>query len=144
MNLKHLIVAIAVSLALTLPACSPGEVIGTVKTGVENVPEFRDIVIADVTNAKHYAIQANDALAEQCWTYVEAWAMSKVPDPNDPNAPIDPEIKGAFSTFQVARNIRRTTQEGVSDEFRIACGPMIMESANALSELGLSIVNPLE
>ena len=97
---------------------------------VAGSPRFRDIVQEDVRQAKAMAEQADDQLALKCWSYLEGAAVARV----DAGGPV-----GVLSVYQKARDVRRTIAAGVSDQFKLECGPMLLDSRTALGRLAARV-----
>ena len=110
--------------------------IGAAKLGIQTDIEFNELVLEDVRQAKLLAEQTNDTLAKKCWTYIEEFTVANAPDVES----LTSEVVGVLSAYQKARNLRRTVIEvEISDQFRLACGPMLTESMGALGRLGIRI-----
>ena len=130
-------IPIVLVLALLLSGCAQG--IGAVKFGIQNDPEFNEIVLEDVRQAMKMAIQTNDTLAVKCWAYLEEFTVANAPGIETPAG----KVVGVFSAYQRARDLRRTVIEvEISDQFRLECGPMLTDSMGALGRLGVRIGIP--
>lgn len=70
-------------------------------------------------NGQVDAAGSGDQLADQCWFYL----AGKVAAQGDASQKVT--VSGVVSGFQVARNFKR--QGGLSDEFKAACGGLIMD-----------------
>ncbi len=100
--------------------------------GCANGSKFSEIVLADVQQAKVLAEQADDQLAVKCWTHLEQLTLANIPNPD---APVG-RVVGVMSAYQKARNVRRKVEAGISDQSRLECGPMLMESRSVSKRLG--------
>ncbi len=130
---KNKILAIVLVLTV-LTGCAQG--IGAVKYGIQQDAEFNQIFLEDVRLAKVLATQTNDALALKCWSYLEEFTVANAPGLTTPAG----EVVGVLSTYQKARNVRRTVIEvKISDKFRLECGPMLTNSMGALGRLGIRL-----
>ncbi len=119
---------------LALGACAQGA--GAVKLGIQTNAEFNEVVLKDVIQARLLAEYTNDDLAIMCWSYLEKFTLANAPA----DGAVTGEVVGVFSTYQQARNVRRTVVEvNISDEFRRQCGPMLTESMGALGRIGMKI-----
>ncbi len=96
---------------------------------------FRDIVLADAQQAKLMAEQADDQLAVKCWTHLEKLTLANQPDPDA----LVGRVVGVLSAYQKARNVRRKVEAGISDQSRLECGPMLMESRSVFKRLGARV-----
>ncbi len=124
-----------IPLVLLLAGCTQG--IGAVKFGIQNDPEFNEVVLEDVRQAKLLATNTNDELALKCWTYLEEFTVTNAPGTETPAG----KVVGVFSAYQQARNVRRTIIEvEISDPFRLECGPMLTDTMGALGRLGIRLV----
>lgn len=135
-----------VLIALALPACSStGAVVDKVKTDLANselgdgkigtidVAGAKESVLkfarADVEAALADATSHNDILASTCYqgilTHIDAL------NTGDSNA----GVKGAVSAFQKARNVRRGLGGGLTDEMKLACGPLFIDVQGNIAKL---------
>ncbi len=94
-------------------------------------PEFRNILQEDVRQAKLMAEQSDDQLALKCWSYLEGATATRVPS--------EGELAGVLSAYQKARDVRRAIDAGVSDQFKLECGPMLLDSRGALRRLAARV-----
>ncbi len=132
--MNKLYIPLFLAFALLLSACSQS--LSAVKVGIEQNAEFNEIVLADVVAAKALAVQGNDPLGEMCWQYVEDFALANAPGVESEAG----KVVGVFSAYQKARNVRHTVVEvKISDDFRLACGPMLTESMGVLGRIGLRL-----
>ena len=118
-------------LAASLSGCAAGAT--AIKTGIVNDAEFNLLVIEDVNQAILLATQSNDVLGLMCWTYIQEFALSHAPAEGVEVG----EAVGIFSIYQKARNVRRTIQLELSDDFRMECGPMLTESLGVLERVAI-------
>jgi hypothetical protein len=108
-------------------------------------PEAHARFLEDAQAARDIAIAGEDAMAEQCFTHIVTYLED---NPAAGNAETL-AIKGVMSAYAKGRVVRRAVdgQEGVSEEFWVACGPMLSESrafiGDAFGDLGLRILSPL-
>ena len=118
-------------MAVSLVGCS--KALLTTKTAIVNDAEFNLLVIEDVEQSILLAQESNDALALSCWTYIRDFALSHAPEEGTEIG----NVVGVFSAYQKARNVRRTVQLELSDDFRIQCGPMLTESLGVLERVAI-------
>jgi len=96
--------------------------------------EFNQLILADVEQAILLAERTEDIISLQCWKYVYDYTLEHTPI----GASI--ETDGVLSVYQRARNVRRVVLDSkVTDEFRLACGPMLMDSLGVFKRLGLRL-----
>jgi hypothetical protein len=88
--------------------------------------------LVDAQAAKADADSHNDVIAISCWTYIATKMESSGATPST-------QIAGILSAFQKARDIRRGIGSGVSDEFKLACSPLVLEEINQVGKLALSL-----
>lgn len=74
----------------------------------------------------------NDSLAAQCYNYLGDKLEARGDQPAL-------TISGIVSTFQVARNFRR--EGGLSDEFKGACGGLIMDVRGQFLKRGVGLLS---
>lgn len=100
-------------------------------------PDFAEMTMEDVVNAKKLALLTDDKLSLLCWDYIE-WFVGE----NAPEGGVETgEVVGPLSAYQKARNVRRTVVEvEISDALRIACGPMLTDSMSAIGRVGIRII----
>ncbi len=128
----------ALFLILLLGACATFEKgVGAAKLAILESPEFAEMTLTDVVNAKKLAVLTGDKLSLLCWNHIEDFVRA--------NAPVDKavagKVVGPLSTYQQARNVRRTViGVEISDEFRIACGPMLTDTMSAIGRIGIRIL----
>ena len=123
-------------LAVLLLSGCVGQAIRATKAGIQTDTEFNELVLADVRQAIILAETGGDQLALKCWTYLEAFTVENAPDVENPAG----KIVGVFSAYQQARNVRRNVIEvKISDQFRLECGPMLIDSMGALGRIGVRI-----
>ncbi len=129
--------AAALLIPLLLGACATFEKgVGAAKLAVLESPEFAEMTLVDVVNAKKLAALTDDRLSLLCWDHIEDFVRTNAPADNIETG----EAVGPLSTYQKARNVRRTVIEvDISDEFRIACGPMLTDSLSAVGRIGIRI-----
>ena len=122
----------ALFLALLLGACATFEKgVGAARLAVLESPEFAEMTLVDVVNAKKLAALTDDKLSLRCWDHIEASVDLTAAG----------EVVGPLSAYQQARNVRRAVIEvEISDEFRIACGPMLTDSMSAIGRIGIRII----
>lgn len=101
--------------------------------------KFNEFVLEDAQQAMIMAVRTDDSLAVKCWTYLQDMAESDNPDATLPRG----EVVGALSAYQKTRNVRRVvTNLEVSDQFKLECGPMLIDSAGAVSRIGIKVLLP--
>ncbi len=126
-----------VVLALTLlllGGCAQS--IGAVKLGIQSDPKFNQIMLEDIRQAILLAGQTSDQLALKCWTYLEEFTVVNAPGDGAQMG----KAVGVLSTYQRARNVRRTVIEvEINDRFKLECGPMLTDSMGALGRLGVRL-----
>lgn len=117
--MKILVVA---ALALGLTACA----------GVQSkLAKVQDFTLADVREAKASAIAHHDATGEACWTAAEAWLVERG------EARVTDVSKGLASTWQAARNVRRTYDTGLPEAVRFNCALVYAEAKRTARRLFL-------
>lgn len=90
---------------------------------------LNEVVLEDVRQAKIMAERTDDALSLKCWTYLETVAQANAPVEGAPRG----KVVGVLSTYQKARNVRRAiTQVRNSDQLKLECGPMLIDSAQVI------------
>ncbi len=120
---------------LLLTGCT--QAIGVTKYAIQTDAEFNQLFLKDAQTANILAKATNDRLAVKCYTYLEQFTIDNTPTTAVPEG----NTAGVLAVYQKARNVRRTVKEvEVSDELRLACGPMLMESTGALGRLGIRLV----
>ena len=133
-------IGLVIVLALLLGGCATFERgVGAARLAVLESPDFAEMSLVDVVNAKRLAGLTNDKLSLMCWDHIETFVRANAPEPGT-----EPTIAaaklGPLSIYQKARNVRRTMIEvEISDEFRIACGPMLTDSMSAIGRRGIRI-----
>jgi hypothetical protein len=134
---------IAVGLSACASAVEKGASAGKAIAAVS--PEAHAKFLEDAQAAQAIAIAGEDVMAEQCFTHIVIYLEN---NPAAGNAETL-AIKGVMSAYAKGRVVRRAVdgQEGVSDEFWIACGPMLSESrafiGDVFGDVGLRILSPL-
>lgn len=129
------ILAILPIVLLLLGGCAQG--IATAKLGVQTDPEYNKSVLLDVQNAKLLASPTDDILALKCWDYIEAFTLANAPGAVTSAG----EVVGVLSAYQKARNLRRTIVEAeISDQLRLECAPMILDSVEVMGRLGIRLL----
>lgn len=114
-------------IALFLSGCASGNA------------EFNEFVLEDVQQAMIMAVRTDDILSVKCWTYLQDKAMDATTDTTAPRG----EVVGALSAYQKTRNVRRTvTNLEISDQFKLECGPMLIDSVGAVSRIGIRALLP--
>lgn len=93
----------------------------------DDVSGIRAFALEDLQTALALAEAGQDRLAVKCWARLIAIVGRDRPD--------RVAIKGAFSAYQSARNIRHRLESGVPDDIREACAPMTSESRGVLLRL---------
>jgi hypothetical protein len=81
----------------------------------------------DLILAYQMAEQHGDTLAMQCYMTLATLHASRLETP----APV-----GALSAYQAVRGVRRQLDDGISDEMRLGCAPLVSDSRSFI--LGLS------
>jgi hypothetical protein len=108
-------------------------------------PEAHAKFLEDARAAQAIAVAGEDLLGENCFTYLVGYLEANPAAGNTESL----AIKGVMSAYAKGRVVRRAVdgQEGVSEEFWVACGPMLSESrafiGDAFGDLGLRILSPL-
>jgi len=108
-------------------------------------PEAHARFLEDAQAAHAIAVAGEDVMAELCFTHIVDYLEA---NPAAGNAETL-AIKGVMSAYAKGRVVRRAVdgQEGVSEEFWIACGPMLSESrafiGDVFGDVGLRILSPL-
>ncbi len=107
-------------------------------------PDFAEMTLKDVVEAKKLALLTDDKLAIQCWDHIEMFVRANARVfLNEAGEVVNEagEVAGVLSTYQKARNVRRTVVEArIDDAFRIACGPMLTDSMSAIGRIGIRII----
>jgi hypothetical protein len=134
--LKYALIAIA---ALALSACAGiPTVTGDQSAAGPSDPlgkflaDIHARTLVDAQAAKMDADAHNDVIAGTCWTYIATKMESAGAAPST-------QIAGILSAFQKARDIRRGIGGGVSDEFKLACSPLVLEEINQVGKLALTL-----
>ena len=99
---------IPIALALFLSSCA-------------SALDLREVVLEDVRQATIMAERTDDTLSLKCWTYLETVATAEGPRG---------KVVGVLSAYQKVRNVRRRIEN--SDQRNLACGPMLIDSAQAV------------
>jgi hypothetical protein len=131
--MKHLILAALA--ALTLSACSADRVYGTIGAVITSDPELKEFTLKDIAVASEMAHAQNDVLAYTCYDFL----LVRLPEMGiglDTPAPV---VAGAFSAFQRARSGVKAANTGVSDEFKVACYPLIMDAKEDIQSVGRAL-----
>jgi hypothetical protein len=117
-----------IAAAVLATAAGLGGCTGTVEklsvpaaVAVMSNPQTAALTIADIQSARDSAERWNDAIALQCYDYL----LVRLPELGLRGRT---DIKGAVSTFQAARNAVKASQEGFSDAFLSACGPLYLDA----------------
>lgn len=116
---------LAIALALLLTACTaddgePGQGLAAAPAIEEAADELKGFVQADLEAALADAEAHQDQVAAQCYTAI----LGRLQELQERQR-VKPV--GAISGFQKARNLKRRLDAGISDEFDIACGPLIAQ-----------------
>lgn len=120
---------------LLLGGCATGVVVA--KHNIQTSPEYNQSVLVDVQNAKLLASETTDTLALKCYDYIEAFTLANAPDAVTQAG----KVVGVLSAYQKARNIRRTVVDSkISDQLRLECAPMLMDSGEAMGRLGIRLL----
>lgn len=128
---KLLPFALALALAGALSACATAPGALNPLSGLNDVlTKFTTWTVADAQAASADAHAHNDVIAYTCWDWVSTKAQATGAGPLAP-------ISGLMSGLQVARDIRRTVMTGVSDDFQVHCGPLILDEENVILKSGL-------
>lgn len=100
---------------------------------------LNQIVANDVNNARLMSKAAGDPLAEKCWTYLQEVSSANATNSGSEGG----KVVGVLSAYQKARTARRRGFNlDLSDDFKLNCGPMLIDSAGAMRRLGLKIAVP--
>ena len=126
------------SLLLFLGGCATFEKgVLVARQKVLTSPEFAEMTLVDVVEAKKLATLTDDKLSLLCWDHIETFVRANAPEAGVSTG----KVVGPLSAYQQARNIRRTVVEvEISDEFRLACGPMLTDSMAAIGRIGIRII----
>ena len=114
--------AVAVALAALMAGCASPSTEGEAAAGP--LGGLTAATRTDLLEARASAEAHDDRLAAMCWDHLLARL--------DGGGIRITEIKGIASAYQKARNVRRLAAEGLSDELKIACGPMLLDSVGGL------------
>nr|WP_298685209.1 hypothetical protein [uncultured Dongia sp.] len=118
---------------LLLAACSAsgtGDVqlgdgkIGSVDVGDELVTFAREDAQAALVDAEAHG----DIIAAQCWRGI----IDNLPELGGTDSPPG---RGVLSKYQKLRNIRRAREGGMSDEIKLACGPLLIDAQGNIMKL---------
>lgn len=125
---------------LLLGGCAAtGVAVSVAKHNIQTNPKYAASVLLDVQNAKWLAKPTNDILALKCWDYIEAFTLAHAPDAVTSSAV--EVVGGVLSAYQRARNLRRTVTEAeISDQLRLECAPMVMDSIEVMGRLGVRLL----
>ena len=125
------------ALLILLSACATFEKgVLVARQKVLTSPEFAEMTLVDVVEAKKLAALTEDKLSLLCWDHIETFVRENAPEAGVSTG----KVVGPLSAYQQARNIRRTVVEvEISDEFRLACGPMLTDSMAAIGRIGIRI-----
>ncbi len=117
---------------LLLGGCATA--VSVAKHNIQTNPEYNKSVLVDVQNAILLATPTDDILSLKCWNYIEKFVLANAPDAVTPAG----EKVGVLSAYQLVRNARRTVIDAeISDELRLECAPMLMDTISVLSRLGI-------
>jgi hypothetical protein len=143
--LRNLIVAVALVLGVSACTAAIESGVSGARTLAAVSPEAHAKFLADTKAAHSIFVASDDTMGEQCTAYVVSYLEAN-PPAGDAEAIA---IEGVFSAYAKGRAVRRavTGQEGLSDAFWIACGPMLSESRafieDAFGDIGRRILSPL-
>lgn len=131
--------ALILAAVLALPGCT-GDIktdlaavqVGDGKVGTVDIQDAKASVVkfvrTDVEAALQDAQTHNDILASTCYqgilTHLDAI-----------NTGENAGVKGALSAFQKARNLRRGLGGGLTDEMKLACGPLFVDVQGNIMKL---------
>ena len=101
--------------------------------------DLNEVVLEDVRQARIMAERTDDTLASKCWVYLEKVAEANAPVAGVPRG----NVVGALSAYQKVRNVRRAvTKVRNSDQLKMECGPMLIDSVQAVRRAGLRALLP--
>ena len=115
---------------LAIPLIFAGSLLGACTSGPE-LGELSDFVLEDLKQARAIAERGNDTLALQCYDFLIPIVEARIDFP-------ETEIVGGISGYQQTRNARRFIEGRESDEFKLACAPLISDSKSVLKKLFLA------
>lgn len=117
---------------LALGGCT-GVVAGAITGDDDGGPFARlsGVVTADLDAAIAISTANGDQLAARCFQHLRSYVGTPTPS-------VD-QIKGVLSAYAKARATRRTfdANRGISDGFKIACAPLLMDEREFAVRLGL-------
>lgn len=128
----YLVLAVVMAGMLALNGCAtPAPATGEPEAPTTEGGALGRLAVAtadDVAEARRSAAAHGDALALVCWDYLARRIEQG-------GGVYITEVKGVASAYQKARNVRRVVAGGLSDEAKMACAPMLLDSAAALGRL---------
>ena len=84
-----------------------------------------EVALEDLAAAEESAIRHKDPYAAECWVELRVYV-------GELRKQGFTDIKGAFSTFQKARNIRRGVRAGLPEAVHVRCAHMLRDARNTL------------
>lgn len=90
-------------------------------TAAQGLEQVKEVVRVDLDAAIAISKGAGDVLAVNCFEHIKLAMGTPLPALDD--------VKGVLSTYAKGRAVRRYVEKnkGVSDAFKVACAPLIMD-----------------
>lgn len=129
---------ITLALCILLAGCA-----GSLQDKIDaDIAKIANFSIADLEAADKDAIAHNDELSHACYPALERFVKELQGD--NPNA----TVKGAFSAFQKARDVRHGVENGLPNYLKLGCAPLVQDETLLLAKLGVigagaAIVGPI-
>ncbi len=87
--------------------------------------ELSKVAVEDLAAAEESALRHKDPYAAECWAELRVYV-------GELRKQGFTDIKGAFTAFQKARNIRRGVQAGLPEAVHVRCAHMFRDARNTL------------